>query len=409
MLSEIAQNIGVPAETLEEHEEREYDHDSQDECGLDGQYKFDPVERARASMITSTQAMAKVLCALNNVIPLILSRVTVLTYNTVSRLQILQRVRAKVNKLLGRDCPDWRFVVSYIMLRLPDDPPLVPAQIHGMDGNNSAKRCDGASSADEHIFQSPYLISNEDVDVFQNETMLFGHQDEEPPDICTDNWTVANTVDDHTIKIFEQTGIFILACRHGIVETLVEMRHSGELAKYALATVNKLLSVFGSNQVIGYDIGFSFAKTISRSSLSNQAELKNLMMAVNSFYGHAHNCTCQLTKHPLYLKGFAHVIQHASHFHWLQYLDLHFNQWDQDKYQELSNFLSNNYKQVLAILQEYGPELDKFRDTRGFTGADYEQWRTEELEYLTRLTQESDYEVRVPVYIGALEKVTQLE
>ncbi|EGO18493.1 hypothetical protein SERLADRAFT_444079 [Serpula lacrymans var. lacrymans S7.9] len=45
MLSEIAQNIGVPAETLEEHEEQEYDHDSQDECGLDGQYKFDPVER----------------------------------------------------------------------------------------------------------------------------------------------------------------------------------------------------------------------------------------------------------------------------------------------------------------------------------------------------------------------------
>ncbi|EGO18435.1 hypothetical protein SERLADRAFT_444106 [Serpula lacrymans var. lacrymans S7.9] len=364
MLSEIAQNIGVPAETLEEHEEREYDHDSQDECGLDGQYKFDPVERARASMITS-------MCGSS-----------------------FGRRRGDHCTRVQQHC---------------DDPPLVPAQIHGMDGNNSAKRCDGASSADEHIFQSPYLISNEDVDVFQNETMLFGHQDEEPPDICTDNWTVANTVDDHTIKIFEQTGIFILACRHGIVETLVEMRHSGELAKYALATVNKLLSVFGSNQVIGYDIGFSFAKTISRSSLSNQAELKNLMMAVNSFYGHAHNCTCQLTKHPLYLKGFAHVIQHASHFHWLQYLDLHFNQWDQDKYQELSNFLSNNYKQVLAILQEYGPELDKFRDTRGFTGADYEQWRTEELEYLTRLTQESDYEVRVPVYIGALEKVTQLE
>ncbi|EGN92820.1 hypothetical protein SERLA73DRAFT_15709, partial [Serpula lacrymans var. lacrymans S7.3] len=84
---------------------------------------------------------------------------------------------------------------------------------------------------------------------------------------------------------------------------------------------------------IGYNIGCLFAKTISHSSLSNQAESKNLMMAVNSFHGHAHNCTCQLTKHPLYLKGFgledmemceqifsssngtAHVIQHASHFH----------------------------------------------------------------------------------------------
>lgn len=47
--------------------------------------------------------------------------------------------------------------------------------------------------------------------------------------VCTDNWKTANTISDNTVKVFEQTGIFISACRHGMIQTLVEMRRSGEL------------------------------------------------------------------------------------------------------------------------------------------------------------------------------------
>ncbi|KAI5992333.1 hypothetical protein EDC04DRAFT_2510429, partial [Pisolithus marmoratus] len=32
----------------------------------------------------------------------------------------------------------------------------------------------------------------------------------------------------------------------------------------------------------------------------------------------------------------APLICHASEFHWKQFLDLHFSQWDSDKYLELS-------------------------------------------------------------------------
>lgn len=46
---------------------------------------------------------------------------------------------------------------------------------------------------------------------------------------CTDNWTAANTTSRETVDMFEQTGVFVSACRHGFVQTLVEMRHSGEL------------------------------------------------------------------------------------------------------------------------------------------------------------------------------------
>lgn len=46
---------------------------------------------------------------------------------------------------------------------------------------------------------------------------------------CTDNWKAANTIAENTTNIFEQTGVFVSACRHGIIQTLVEMRRSGEL------------------------------------------------------------------------------------------------------------------------------------------------------------------------------------
>jgi len=80
----------------------------------------------------------------------------------------------------------------------------------------------------------------------------------------------------------------------------------------------------------------------------------NVQLVVNAFHGHAHNRMCQLQYHPLYLPGTglkdfetcervfsssnatAVLIRHASHFHYVQSLELHFNQWDADKYAELS-------------------------------------------------------------------------
>ena len=79
-----------------------------------------------------------------------------------------------------------------------------------------------------------------------------------------------------------------------------------------------------------------------------------MQLVVNAFHGHAHNRMCQLQYHPLYLPGTgledfetcehvfsssnatAGLIRHASHFHYVQFLKLHFSQWDADKYAELS-------------------------------------------------------------------------
>ena len=120
--------------------------------------------------------------------------------------------------------------------------------------------------------------------------------------------------------------------------------------------INKLLDVHSMNQAIRSDIGCSLTSTVAASSIRDKASRNTLQLAVNAFHSHAHNCWCQLENHPLYCCGFgledletceqifagsnamAPLICHASHFHYVQYLDLHFDQWDMDRYLELSKY-----------------------------------------------------------------------
>lgn len=126
-------------------------------------------------------------------------------------------------------------------------------------------------------------------------------------------------------------------------------------AKYPLAATNFLMKVFGENQGLGFDIACSFESTIKNSPMLGAiAEAKGLQVIVNAFHGWAHNRLCQLKYHPLYRTGMgledletlerffsssntiARTIRHATSFHWHQAIDLHFRQWDEQKYQELS-------------------------------------------------------------------------
>lgn len=127
------------------------------------------------------------------------------------------------------------------------------------------------------------------------------------------------------------------------------------------------MDVLKDDQGIGYDIGCSFSTTLRNSSLANKAGVLNLVAVVNSFHGHAHTRRCQLRYHPLYIKGVgledfetcervfsasnsvARLIRHASYFHWSQFVDLHFQQWDKDKYLELSKFTICTAKHFISF------------------------------------------------------------
>ena len=101
-----------------------------------------------------------------------------------------------------------------------------------MDGNNSAKHMDHAGHADRRIFPSTYMISRTEVDMFKDDVRTRPGQHgnaEHDGGGCADTWQAASAVDEDTVKVFEQTGIFLSACRHGIILTCAEMLRSGEL------------------------------------------------------------------------------------------------------------------------------------------------------------------------------------
>ncbi|KAG1802335.1 hypothetical protein EV424DRAFT_1474690 [Suillus variegatus] len=345
----------------------------------------------------SVQAFTKVLCALHNVC------------HTICKVyQLTVSFRSHISKYFVNNLQS--LLMSTLLSFQPDEVALFPASLRAMDGNNSAKRMDDVGYTDRQIYPSRYMITSKDVDKFKDDVRLrpgewsVGDESVQPNEslTCTDNWQAANSMSgsENTVHVFEQTGIFLSACRHGIIQTLTEMRHSGELAKYPLATINKLIDVFGDHLGIGSDIRCSLQKTVAASSIQQKAGDHHLILAVNAFHGHAHNRKCQLQHHPLYLCGFGledletceHVfaasnaavplIHHVSHFHYVQFLELHFNQWDIDKYLELSRFILNNYKQALTMISDYTKELEAYHATFPGQGLDFESWIAEELTYL---------------------------
>jgi Kyakuja-Dileera-Zisupton transposase len=124
-------------------------------------------------------------------------------------------------------------------------------------------------------------------------------------------------------------------------------------AKYPLATVSRLLEVLPKGLGLGYDIACSFTGTLSRSCLGSKTQEQGLRLVVPAFHGHAHNRLCQLSYHIMMSDGFgledletcervfsasnavARLTRHASPFHRHQYIDMHFHQWDSEKYENL--------------------------------------------------------------------------
>ncbi|KAG1752328.1 uncharacterized protein EDB91DRAFT_1243104 [Suillus paluster] len=205
------------------------------------------------------------------------------------------------------------------------------------------------------------------------------------------------------------------------------MKRSGELVKYGLAAVNRLLGVCGADQAIGHNIACSSRKNIATSSISAKAAELNLQVVINAFHGFSHDRRCQLHNHPLYLNGLgledletckcifassnsaAVLIRHASYFHWMQFLDLHFDQWDMDRYTDLSVFLYNNYVQALQIIKTNMPVLEEFKRLHNLMDTDFINWRNEEYGYLSKVAVEPTSDAIAMAYVEQLEKLDYAE
>ncbi|GBE87425.1 hypothetical protein SCP_1101010 [Sparassis crispa] len=358
-------------------------------------------------------------------------------------LTILRMVRKKVLSALGCDMPNWRALNGCPACRyeLKDEPSLEFSCMYCMDGNSSLKRLapvggrragDLRTLADSDYYlpedfiekyadevQSRRTLNKVDVPLHRdtNEDAESDRGEDQTPDGgdptdgdmgpvsgCTENWKAAAAEEKKKMwGVFEETGIFASACRHGLILWLIDMVRSSELAKYPLAIIAKAMEVFGPHTLAGYDIGCSFEQTVHHSSLGPTFTHLHSRCCVNAFHSYSHFYPCQIRYHPNVIKGMG--------LEDLETLECIFSasnllaSWDNEKYSNLGTMLYNNYKQVLDIIQTPSVALADAMASLGVCDEDLKLFELEEQQYFATLGQEPEWDVYAMAYVEALQEL----
>ncbi|KAI0689796.1 hypothetical protein BC835DRAFT_1437947 [Cytidiella melzeri] len=247
-------------------------------------------------------------------------------------------------------------------------------------------------------------------------------------DQCIDNWKSAAKEESKRMwSIFDKSGIFASACRHSLVLWLIDMVKSGELAKYPLATVAKVLESIAQDTLGGYNIGCAFSLTVQRSSLGPDFQEKNSRFCVCAFHGYSHCHTCQMRFHPHNLTGagledletmeqifsapnqLASVTRYASPYRQRLFIEAYFRQWDEDKSLNTGTFILSNYRQALAVIEHNSEVLREAMESLRITEASMDELEHKELGFFARLGDEDDYDVHAVAYVELLQELWDLE
>ncbi|KAG2743935.1 hypothetical protein P692DRAFT_201722581, partial [Suillus brevipes Sb2] len=343
-------------------------------------------------------------------------------------LQILANVDSLVHQAISRSDPIWRLkhACPACTYTLKGEVPLKFSLLYTMDGNDSLKRVLKKLDSDDdndnapprsaelpstQVVRGDRYLSREYVDQFLADSPADMMADEDEDNPCAGRWK--NMRDEKTRKmwgVFDESGIFMSACRHGFSLLIADMVQSGEQSKYPLAVVSKLLDTFGKDLGGGYDVGCRFKTTLSRSSLGRRAHDLNHTSLVGAFHGHTHRRLCQLDHLTTYVEGLGledlegceHIfsksnalaasVRYASIFHRRQAIANYF-QHNDDFVILKSTFLYNNYKQALNVLHDAHTTLPKLMAELGVTDENvFDAWLAEERGYLMSLTQEPEHE-----------------
>ncbi|KAG2100652.1 uncharacterized protein F5147DRAFT_776860 [Suillus discolor] len=284
-------------------------------------------------------------------------------------LELNRRINSHLDKFLGRDMDNWRILNSCpaCQYSLVDEPPLEFSFLCACDGNNSAKLvdpaiCSGKESPDPCSEMSSIWLTKSYVNQFKDKQRPASSDPDdrwidepdsndsaEPSSVCMDRWrNAAPKSRKKMFAIFKQSGIVVTVCWHGSAIL-------GDKMKYPIASVKKLMDIFGSNILFGYDIKCAFEKILLRSSLADDVKRLNLQGIVPAFHRHAHNRLCQLKHHSKHKvsagkedfetckrvfsesNALACEIQNTTNFRRHQALDEHFSFTDMDRYAALSD------------------------------------------------------------------------
>ncbi|KAF8317233.1 uncharacterized protein EI90DRAFT_3021378 [Cantharellus anzutake] len=262
----------------------------------------------------------------------------------------------------------------------------------------------------------------QEVDAFQN-TKKQSQLDsttgpsDPPPESCIgwkNSWPMAQTTKAGSLSVMDEMGIFLVICCHGIVQFIMDMVKSGELAKYPVAAANKLISTFCHNILFAYDVGCTFSITLTCSTIGDVARQANFLCCTGSFHSVAHSL-----KEGVGIEdgegnerafsssnGVAAVTRHASAHYRHFRVHLHFEKWDQDKYERLGNHTSawTQIRESMDILEAtkcMHPSFDFDQDCPLFL--------REEKEYIALLRSEPKAEQAKIEYLEALERLENAE
>jgi hypothetical protein len=148
---------------------------------------------------------------------------------------------------------------------------------------------------------------------------------------------------------------------------------------------------------------------------------------VNAFHGFAHNFKCQLNNHPDFIDGMgledletlervfsasnqvAPLTRYTSAFNRRVFIDLHFRNWDKEKYKNLGTMIYNNYVQAPTILKEEMVALAEAKASLGIKDGELELWQKEQKEYFETLGEEPAYNVLSVAYVELLQKLRDLK
>ncbi|KAF8332247.1 uncharacterized protein EI90DRAFT_3122688 [Cantharellus anzutake] len=205
-----------------------------------------------------------------------------------------------VKQAVGQVGPNYRLKNSCpaCHCKVEDEPERPIQLIVTADGNTSLSRLRHNFATDARVFPTRYEHSSSLVhSVICATCEMDGPESSFISDSCL-AWKNARPMPlkskSGAMQLMDETGLFSVVCRHGIVQFLIDMVQSGELAKYPIAAADQLIWTFGHNILFAYDIGCTFSATLSKSSIGDMAREAKFRCCTGSFHGAAHNRLCQL-------------------------------------------------------------------------------------------------------------------
>ncbi|KAF8078353.1 hypothetical protein FPV67DRAFT_1615717 [Lyophyllum atratum] len=106
-------------------------------------------------------------------------------------------------------------------------------------------------------------------------------------------------------KVFQDTGLMALICRHDRVLWLVNMTEAGERQYYAFALLDELFHHLPTDMTVGvlYDIGCQLHRSCEKWDFLPEFR-ERILWGISVLHAYGHQWPCQLIYHPRKCKGF---------------------------------------------------------------------------------------------------------